>query len=296
MTASSSRRRGLLLVFAAGALYSTAGLFTRALPFDAWTVLGWRSLFGGLFMMGMIVVERRRLAWRDYALGGSHLVLVPLTAVGTICYIMALNMTSVADVMIVYATTPFVTAAVAWLWVGERPSARTVIASSIALVGVAVMIGGGGPSTGRVLGAALTMAMNVTFALSLVLARRSPDISMTPVNGFGMLLAALTGFVLSTGAPLGPMPLVVAAVFGLVTVGFAMWLFMAGARLVPSAEVALVGISDTAVGPFLVWLAFGENPGLAAIVGGVIVAASVVWNLWPEVGDLLRWRALLPRI
>ena len=134
--------RGLLLVFVAGVLYASAGLFTRALPFDAWTLLAWRSLAGGLFTGAVWTVQTGRLSWRDYAMTSAHWLLVPLGALATICYVVALKLTTVADVMIVYATMPFVAAVVAWLWSREVPSRRMMIASGIALLGVVVMLGG----------------------------------------------------------------------------------------------------------------------------------------------------------
>lgn len=277
-----AQRRGLLLVFIGGVLYASAGLFTRALPFDAWTLLAWRSLAGGLFTAAVLAGETGRLSWRDYAMGPAHWLLVPVTALATICYIVALTITTVAEVMIVYATSPFVTAGIAWVWNREAPSRRVLIASSVALAGVAVMIGGGGAVPGRVLGAALVLVMNIGFAWALVLARRHPDRSMMPVNTLSLMIASAAGFALSPGQPIATAAWLLMLLFGVVTVGFAMTLFMAGARVVPSAEVSLVGISDVVLGPLMVYLAFGENPGAAALLGGAVVIAALVWNVWPE--------------
>ena len=269
-------------------MYATAGLFTRALPFDAWTILAWRSTFAALFMVALVMLESRRFSLVDYRLDGARLVMVPITALGTICYIFALKLTTVADVMIVYATTPFVTVAVAWLWSREVPNLRTGIASAVALVGVGVMIGGADASGGRLLGAFLTFVMNITFALAIVLARRTPQVSMTPVNALGVAMAGVVGFAFAPGEAVGGGSLVLMAAFGVFTVGLALAFFMAGARLLPSGEVALLGISDTVLGPVLVWLVFGENPGSAAILGGTIVAAALIWHLSPELRRLFR--------
>ena len=286
--APQAQRRGLLLVFVGGVLYASAGLFTRALPFDPWTLLAWRSLAGGLFTAAVLAGETRRLSWRDYAMSPAHWALVPVTALASIAYILALTMTTVAEVMIVYATSPFVTAAVAWAWNREAPTRRLLIASSAALAGVALMLGGGGAlAPGRVLGAALVLVMNLGFAWSLVLARRHPGQSMMPSNTLALLLASAAGFALSPGEPLGTAPWLLMLLFGVVTVGFAMTLFMVGARVAPSAEVSLVGISDVVLGPLMVYLAFGENPGAAAVAGGGVVIAALLWNLWPELKRIL---------
>lgn len=284
--------RGLVLVFVAGVLYSSAGLFTRGLLLDGWTLVAWRSLSGAGFMMLLGVFENRRVSLRDYAMDRTHAIMVPIGAAATISYIFALKLTTVADVMIVYATTPFVTALIAWIWIKEVPSRRMLLASSLALVGVAIMIGGGPASEGRLLGTALILFMNVGFALILVLARRSPGQSMTPVNALGLLLASAVSFAMAPSQALSGTTLIVLLLFGLLTVGFAMSLFMAGARLAPSSEVALIGISDVVIGPLMVWLLFDENPGPAAMIGGAIVALALVWNVWPEVVRLVDRRRL----
>lgn len=282
-----ARRRGLILVFIGGLLYATAGLFTRALPFDAWTLLAWRSLAGGLFAGAVLIGETGRLSWRDYAMSPAHWVLVPVAALASICYVVALKLTTVAEVMIVYATSPFVTAGAAWLLNREVPSRRLLIASSAALAGVAVMIGGGVATPERLLGAALTLGMNLGFALTIVCARRYPDRSMTPVNTLSLFLASALGFAFSSGQPIATAAWLLMLLFGVVTVGLAMTLFLAGARVVPSAEVSLIGISDVVLGPLMVYLAFGENPGGAAVLGGAVVIAALVWNIWPELKGIL---------
>lgn len=284
-----SHGRGLLLVFAGGVLYASAGVFTRALPYEVWTLLAWRSLAGGLFTLLIYAGETGSLHWRDYRMGAAHWLMVPFGALATICYIVALTVTSVADVMIVYATTPLVTAGIAFVWNREAPSRRLMIASTVALGGVAVMLTGGGVAGGhRWLGAGLVLVMNICFAALLVLARKHPHRSVTPVNGLALLLAAAISFVVAPAQAV-PLPaLGLMLLFGIVTVGLAMALFMAGARQVPSAEAALIGISDVVLGPLMVFLLFGENPGLSAMIGGAIVVAALVWNIAPDLRRALR--------
>ncbi|MFX6945426.1 hypothetical protein ABTH53_20430, partial [Acinetobacter baumannii] len=56
-------------------------------------------------------------------------------------------------------------------------------------------------------------------------------------------------------------------------------LFLTGARYIRSGEAGLIGILDVILGPLWVWWAFGENPGIAAVVGGAIVLSALVWYL-----------------
>ena len=109
--APAGRWRGTVLVLLSAFAFSTAGLFTRLVETDVWTMLFWRGLFGGLLIAGYIV-------WRDGPLamaalrriGRPGLVAAGCSTAATICFINALRETSVADVLVINATAPFMTA------------------------------------------------------------------------------------------------------------------------------------------------------------------------------------------
>jgi len=48
-----SGARGVVLVTGAAVAWSTAGYFTRLIPVDLWTLVFWRNVFGGLFIVGV---------------------------------------------------------------------------------------------------------------------------------------------------------------------------------------------------------------------------------------------------
>src|SRR6188472_2057367 len=53
----AQRRLGILLTALGAVLWSSAGLFSRAITADIWTVQFGRALFGGLFMLAYCVYE-----------------------------------------------------------------------------------------------------------------------------------------------------------------------------------------------------------------------------------------------
>ncbi len=289
----AARRRGLVLTSAATLIWSTAGIFTRLLGhLDVWTVLAGRAGFGALFMAVAAFLE-----WRRGRLGprfglGSKLapLIILLAAIAMSTYIAAIRVTTVADVMVIYSTLPFVTAGLAFILLRERPSARTLVASTIALVGVAVMVGGA-TGTGRLLGEALSFAMTIGFGLMVVLQRRHPEMSLTSINTLGSLLAAIIAFNLAPPQPVDAADLVILAVFGLATICIAFVMFMDGAKLIPAAESALINMAEAVLGPVWVLIFFGEHPGASALIGGVLVLGAVIWRVAP---DLWRARAVEP--
>src|SRR5512143_2613322 len=100
---------GILLLVGSAVAFSTAGYFTRLIPVDVWTLLFWRGIFAGLFVMGVLVWQHGADAWRSIpAMGLPGLAVTALSSSGMIFFIHAFRHTSVADVAIVYAAAPFV--------------------------------------------------------------------------------------------------------------------------------------------------------------------------------------------
>ena len=54
-----------------------------------------------------------------------------------------------------------------------------------------------------------------------------------------------------------------------------MLMFTYGVRLIPAAESALLSIIEAVCAPIWVFVFFGEDPGIRAIVGGYIVLSAV---------------------
>jgi drug/metabolite transporter (DMT)-like permease len=273
------RAYGIALVAAASVFWSTAGLFVRMLDLDVWTMLAWRSLFAALSLLVVAVVQNgRRSPLRLFAMGWPGLVAIPISAVSMFSYVAALKLTTVANVLTVYATVPFVAAAIAFVWMGERVERRVLLASSIALVGIVVMAGSA-TRPQDLAGNALALLMTVTFGVVLVLARRHPTIAMAPVNALAAALCAAACWPLMTGGIPTAAELVILALFGFTTTALAYLLFLTGGRHIPSSEAGLIALLDVVLGPLWVWLAFSEQPGRPALVGGSLVIAAVAWYL-----------------
>lgn len=128
--AHSRHRLGIALVAAAAVAWSTAPFFTRLLPFDSWTILFWRGLFGGGVIAAVLVLTQGRAGLRDLAgMGRSGWLVASLSTLGMVTFIPALQLTSMSNVAIIIATGPFVATAMAWTWLREAARWRTMLAS-----------------------------------------------------------------------------------------------------------------------------------------------------------------------
>ncbi len=274
-----SRSYGATLVAAAAVLWSTGGLFVRSLDLDLWTMLVWRSVFAALALAVLVVArERSGTIAALRRMGRPGLVAIPIALVSMTSFVVAVKLTTVANVMIVYATVPFIAAGVAYFWIGERPSRRVLAASALAFVGIALMAGAA-PRLQDVAGNAVALLMTAAFAVQLAMARRYPGLAMAPVNCGGAVLCALVFLPLASSTIPSAHELFILLLFGIATTAGAYVLFLIGGRYIPSGEAGLIGMLDVVLSPLWVWLLFDERPSRAALIGGVIVLGAVVWYL-----------------
>ncbi len=151
-----------------------------------------------------------------------------------------------------------------------------MVAMAVALLGVGVMVGS--PGGGSALGDGLSVLMALGFAVAIVIARHRRDVSMAPATGLAqlMLLVAAAPIALIDGVGIGVPDVLWLALFGAGQIGVGLILLTIGARLIPAAQVALISLLEVVLGPLWVWLAVGEQPAVATVIGGAIVVTAVV--------------------
>jgi drug/metabolite transporter (DMT)-like permease len=187
---------------------------------------------------------------------------------------LALNVTTVANVLFMQAASPMLAAVLGWALLGDRVAARTWLSIAVASVGVTVMVGG---SLGAGLAAtALPMLMTASFAGVVVIARHRAEVSMLPATALSQafVVVAVAPFASVAGTSAGDWWILVG--LGTCQMGFALALLTAGVRLIPPAEVALLTLLEVVLGPLWVWLAYDERPAAATLVGGAVVLVAVV--------------------
>jgi drug/metabolite transporter (DMT)-like permease len=271
--------RGVAMLLASGLAFSTAGLFTRLIAVDAWTILFWRGVFGGIFIAGYVVWQYRgRTLAAIRAVGPIGIAIAACSTLGTICFINALRRTTVADVNVIYAAAPFVTASIAFLWRGERETWVTLAASLVAAVGIVVMFGAAA-SLGNLEGDLLALGMTVVMAVMMVLIRRHRDIPMLPAASLSAFASAVVVLPLAHPASPGALDFFYLVLFGTTQFGLGLLLLTLGTRLISATRSALIANLEVPLGPIWVWLGLGEVPAIATFIGGGLVMLAVVGEI-----------------
>jgi drug/metabolite transporter (DMT)-like permease len=270
----ATQRRGRLYVVLAAFAWSTAGVLQRGLTVGTATQLAGRAAFAVVGVLIYVAVSERGGVLDGFrAIGRDGLAIAGLMALSAACFIVALNHTTVANVLVMLALAPILAAALGYVVLREPVTPRTMIATALALVGVAVMVGGPGRPSG--LGVGLSFLMCVSFAATLVLARRGRDVSLAPATCVSQALVLLAFAPFAHPGQIGGSDVGLLFLLGFGQTGLGLIFLALGARLIPAAEVALISLLEIVLGPLWVWLARSERPGTGTIAGGLVVLAAV---------------------
>jgi drug/metabolite transporter (DMT)-like permease len=269
-------RRGRLFITLAAIAWSTAGLLQRELSVATATQLAGRALFAILALLAYTALaERGRVVQAFRAIGRSGFAVAALMAVASGSFIVALNHASVANVLFMQALAPLLAAAMGTL-LGEPVPRRTWLAMSIALTGVALMVGG--PGHPHPLGAGLSLLMTTSFAGTIAITRHRRDVSMAPATCLSQLFVLIGAlpFAFAHMEQIGDRDLSLLAALGIGQMGLGLVFLTIGARLIPAAEIALITLLEIVLAPLWVWIALSEQPSAATLIGGAIVLCAVV--------------------
>jgi drug/metabolite transporter (DMT)-like permease len=272
---------GALCVLAAGLSWSFTGIFLRLAPhLDSWQFLVWRS-FGVACAFAIILRARGAgsLFRRLFATGRAGVVVTLALCLASIAFIVAMKTTTVANALFLSSCAPLLAALLGYVFLGERLSLRQGASVALGLAGLCVIVGGA-LEAGSLAGNISAVLTALGFAGASVAMRHGPRRDYSPaVFAYGLLACALSaGVCLAKGVTLIPSPLETLAAFaaGFLVMGLGFTLFLRGAPHVPAAGQTVLAQTETIFGPIWVWLAFGETPAAATLIGGAIILGAVV--------------------
>lgn len=280
MTAQHTQHRiGLALAALAALSWSSAGIFTRLIGADLLTLLFWRGLFSGtaVFLVFLIMERGRALAILR-GLRWPSLAVAALSSLSMITGIGALRFGSVADAMVIYATVPFMTAGLAFVFLGEKPSRSTLIAAAVALIGVVIMLAGG-PWGGSLFGKGLAFFMALGMAGFTTIMRRHREVPMLPAMAASAWLTSLFCAVFAETLGISARDFVLTAMFGVIQNAAGLVFYALGSRRIPAAEATLVAALEVPLTPLWVALFMNEVPGIYTLCGGAVVIVALLAHI-----------------
>ena len=267
------RTLGILIVII-GAVFDLTGVLTKSIHADPLTITCWRGFVGSILITFYVLWRRRRSGGREsLRLGWRGWLLAVEGALASIAFIAAFKFTYVANVAIIYATAPFITALLAFILVREPFRMQTLAAAAVSLCGVAIMVGSGF-GTGHLLGDGLALLMTAGGALYMIMVRAFRDTPVVWAGAVSAFLLFLLGWFVTDPLAVSARDSMLLATFG-ATFAMASILWTEGSRLIPAPESGLLGSAEMPFAILFAFLFLAEIPPAASMIGGAIVLCAV---------------------
>ena len=271
-------------------MWSLAGVVTRQLEAArSFEVTFWRSAFNAaalVFLLAWLrgpgpLLNTLRTGGRVLWLSGACWC-VMFTA-----FMLAITLTTVANVLVTMALAPLFTALAAFGLLKHRMPARTWLAVAAAGLGIAWMYGdqfaAGQPR--HLLGTAVALAVPLAAAINWTLLqhlqnpqRRQAAPDMLPAVLLGALLSAALTLPLALPFQASAHDLGLLALLGTVQLAIPCLLVVTLAKVLPAPELALLSLLEVIFGVLWAWWGAGEAPTGAVIGGGGLVLAALAGN------------------
>lgn len=285
-----THNRAVLLMVAVTLMWSTAGVVTRHLEqARSFEVTFWRSFFTLLSLLVILPLFQGRDVFRRMLGGGAALWISGVCWCGMFTFFMlAITMTSVANVLITMSLAPLLTALAARLFIGHRIPARTWAAILVAGCGIAYVYGSQIKQGVNLSGTLVALCIPISGAANWTVTQQAraqgSNVDLIPAVLIGAVLSSLLTLPLALPFQASGHDLILLAGLGLVQLAIPCTLAVLCTRVLKAPEIALLGSLEVIFGILLAWIGANEVPGSNVLVGGALVIGALAAN------ELLGWR------
>ena len=282
--------RAVALMILITLMWSIAGVVTRHLESArSFEVTFWRSFFTAVSLLVILPVFRGRAVFSVIRNGGLAFWLSGVCwSIMFTAFMVALTMTTVANVLVTMALSPFITALLARIFTGYRIPPRTWIAIALAGVGIAWMYGGQMDLASNLGGTLVALMVPLASAANWTVVQHSrahgKNIDLVPAVLLGAVISSLATLPLAFPFAATPHDMALLGLLGLVQLAIPCVLSVMCAGVLKAPEVALLALLEVIFGILLAWFGAGEVPGASVLTGGALVIGALVVN------ELIGWR------
>lgn len=281
--------KAVFLMVAVTLMWSIAGVITRHLEHArSFEVTFWRSFFTVASLLVILPFFQGRVVFTRIREGGWPLWLSGLCwSVMFTAFMVALTLTSVANVLVTMAIGPFLTALIARIFIGHRIPFRTWGAILLAGAGIAYMFSAqleGGQVAGTVVALFVPLASGVNWTVTQRSHAQGRDVDLVPAVLVGAAISSLVSLPLAMPLQASAHDVGLLAVLGLVQLAIPCALAVVCARVLKAPEIALLALLEVIFGIVLAWIGADEIPSQTVLAGGALVIGALVAN------EMVGWR------
>jgi drug/metabolite transporter (DMT)-like permease len=281
--------QAVVLMVAVTLMWSIAGVITRHLEqARSFEVTFWRSFFTVLSLLVILPFFQGRRVFANIRRGGWPLWLSGLCwSVMFTAFMVALTLTTVANVLVTMAVGPFLTALIARIFIGHRIPPRTALAILLAGCGIGYMYGtqmGEGSVAGTLVAMCVPLAAAVNWTTTQRSHAQGHDVDLVPAVLVGAAISSIVTLPLAMPLRASGHDIALLALLGVVQLAIPCALSVLCARVLKAPEISLLGLLEVIFGIILAWWGAGEVPTPTVITGGALVIGALMLN------ELVGWR------
>jgi drug/metabolite transporter (DMT)-like permease len=284
-----SHNRAVLLMVAVTLMWSTAGVITRQLESArSFEVTFWRSFFTALSLIVILPFFQGRPVFRQILQGTAPFWISGICwSVMFTAFMLALTLTSVANVLVTMAIGPLLTALVARVFIGHCIPLRTWVAIVVAGGGIVYMYGtqiSEASLAGLLVALLVPMAGAVNWTVAQHSHAQGHDVDLIPAVLVGALISVAMTLPLAFPFQATAHDLALLAVLGLGQLAIPCVLSVICAQVLKAPEISLLQLLEVIFGILLAWVGAHEVPSDSVLIGGAVVMGALVVN------ELIGWR------
>lgn len=275
--------KAVLLMVGVTMMWSIAGVVTRQLEHArSFEITFWRSFFTVLSLMVILPVFQGRQVFARIRRGGPPLWISGLCwSVMFTAFMVALTLTSVANVLVTMSVGPFLTALMARVFIGHRIPLRTWLAILVAGTGIAYMYAAqvtGGQLAGTLVALCVPLAGAVNWTVVQRSNARGLNVDLVPAVLVGAVMSVLATLPLALPFQASAHDVGLLAMLGVFQLAIPCSLSVVCARVLKAPEIALLASLEVIFGILLAWAGAGEVPSRTVLAGGALVLGALVVN------------------
>lgn len=292
MTETAVRRRhinpGFVKIAAAALIWGSMGILIRLLDLSPIVIVFWRALFA-LVAIGIFILGTGGM--RDFAVT-KYRLLLPMTGVALTFsmgfFARAVELTTVANAVLVTYTAPVIIALLAPLFLKERFERKTLVALALAVAGIILILAPQGLTLGgrHATGIGFAFLTAVAYAGLVIVGKRVVEhVRARTVTFYESLTSVviLLPLVVRAPVPSGVRNWTMLVVLGLVHSALAGMLYMSGLRTVKAQEAGILAYLEPLSAGIYGLIFLGEPLTGWVLAGGALIlgAGWVVMRVRP---------------
>nr|WP_319513251.1 DMT family transporter [uncultured Cohaesibacter sp.] len=267
--------KGLTYLLVAAALMSLDAVFIRLSGLHGFAP---SFLFGVFSLISMTLLTRIREGHLLPVIktGGFMLfVSGAIMGVSGTAFTLAVQKTTVANVLLIMSVTPILSAIFSWIFLKERLQKQTFFAILLSMAGMYIIVRGS-LASGGIAGDLIALTASLAVSLNFVVWRKFSQLNRSLVVGAGGLFIGLFAVPFIEVGDFDMYGVLIMMVMGLFTAPVGRMLNAMATRLISAPEVSLIAQIKIVIAPVIIWALFGEVPSEATFIGGSLILIAAL--------------------